>query len=109
LQYGYVFNVGRDYFSIAKYDTNGDWREIGPSYPLPSGFDVNASHHLEADCRSDERNQAVHLVFTVNGLVIADETDSENPLNGGTVALFAAAYEDADAVEVEFDNFVVQA
>jgi hypothetical protein len=76
LQYGYVFNVDRDYFSIAKYDTNGDWREIGPSHSLPWGFDVNASHHLEADCRSDERDQAVHLVFTVNGLGIADETEA---------------------------------
>ena len=109
LQYGYVFNVGRNYVSIAKYNTNGDWREIGPSYPLPSGFDVNAFHHFEADCRSDERNEAVHLVFAVNGLIIADETDSENLLTGGTIALFATAYENADAVEVEFDNFVVQA
>jgi hypothetical protein len=110
LQYGYVFNVGRDYFSIAKYDTNGDWLEIGPSHPLPSGFDPNASHHLEADCCSDERNHAVHLVFTVNSLVIAAETDSENPLTAGTVALFAAAYKESEeAVEVEFDNFVVRA
>jgi hypothetical protein len=109
LQYGYVFNVGDDYLSIAKYDTNGDFREIGPSHSLPSGFKMNASHHLEADCRSDEGDQAVHLVFTVNGLVIAEETDSENPLTGGTVALFAVAFDNAEAVEVEFDNFVVQA
>jgi hypothetical protein len=43
LQYGYVFNVARDYISIAKYDTNGNWREIGPSHSIPWGFEENAS------------------------------------------------------------------
>jgi hypothetical protein len=42
--------------------------------------------------------------------VAAEATDTKDRLAAGTVALVAEAYEEAEkAVEVEFDNFVVQA
>ena len=71
---------------------------------------MNRTNRLEADCSGGEGDQAVSLVFRVNGQVAAKATDSKDPLTTGTVALLAEAYEDSKkAVEVQFDNFVVQA
>jgi hypothetical protein len=71
---------------------------------------VNGTNRLEADCKGGEGDEAVGLAFRVNGEVAAEATDSKDPLTAGTVALVAETYEDAkEAVEVEFDNFVVQA
>jgi hypothetical protein len=47
-------------------------------------------------------------VFSVNGAVVAQATDTESPLSGGTVGLWAAMAPHAqEATEAEFDNFVV--
>jgi hypothetical protein len=51
----------------------------------------------------------VHLVFSVNGRVVAEATDSENPLSTGIVGVFVATGPDAKtAVEAEFDDFAVR-
>jgi hypothetical protein len=109
---GYLFMVGNDYVNISKYGVDGSYTQLSDDtgLPLPAGFKVNGTNRLEADCFSDEEDEAVHLVFRVNGKVAAEATDSKGPLTAGTVALVAEAYEEAEkAVEVEFDNFVVQA
>jgi hypothetical protein len=109
---GYLFMVGNDYVNISKYGVDGSYTQLSDDtgLPLPSGFKVNGTNRLEADCFSDEGDEAVHLVFRANGKVAAEATDSKDPLTVGTVALVAEAYEEAEkAVEVEFDNFVVQA
>jgi hypothetical protein len=105
--YGYAFNVGPNYVSIAKFGVDGSYREID-SQPLPPEFKVNETNFLAADCSSDEGNQAVHLVFRVNDQPAAEGTDSDNPLTEGAIALFAATFKDAKkAVEAEFDNLSV--
>jgi hypothetical protein len=52
---------------------------------------ANGTNRLEADCRSGDGDQAVSLVFRVNGQVAAKATDSKDPLAAGTVALLAEA------------------
>ena len=109
---GYLFTVGNDYVNISKYGLDGSYTQLSEStgLPLPAGFKVNGTNRLEADCRGVDGGKAVNLLFRVNGQVAAEATDSENLLTSGTVALVAEAYEEAKkAVEVEFDNFVVQA
>ena len=109
---GYLFTLGNDYVLISKYDIGGNYRQLSPGTgtPLPSGFKVQGTNRLEADCSGGAGDQAVTLVFRVNGGVAAEATDSKDPLAAGTVALLAEAYEDSkDAVEVEFDNLVVKA
>ena len=109
---GYLFMVGSNYVIISKHGVDGSYTPLSDDtgLPRPFGFKVNEANRLAADCFSDEGDEAVHLVFRVNGKVAAEATDSKDPLTAGTVALVAETYEDAKAaVEVEFDNFVVQA
>lgn len=71
--------------------------------------DINARNRLQAVCSSDEGQQAVHLVFWVNGEKVAEATDTKDPLLTGTVRLFAGTGPNAKtAVEAEFDNFAVR-
>ena len=103
----YNFLVGDGYAIIAKEDASPPYyREL--KHTETPAIDVNATNHIQAECTNVEGEQAVHLVFSVNGQVIAEETDRENPLLAGTVALFVFNGVGAEkAVEVEFDNFVV--
>ena len=108
---GYLFMVANDYVSVSKYGIDGNYTQLSDArgLPLPSGFKENGTNRLEADCNGGEGDE-VRLVFRVNGQVAAEATDSKDPLVAGTVALVGEAYEEAEkAVEVEFDNFVVQA
>lgn len=80
----------------------------GPPRARPSTIDVSATNRLQASCTSDDDGKSVHLVFSVNGAVVAEATDTESPLSGGTVGLWAAmAPHASEATEAEFDNFVV--
>jgi tetratricopeptide (TPR) repeat protein len=109
---GYLFTLANDYVNISKYGVDGNYRQLSAATgtPLPSGFKVNGTNRLEADCRSGDGDQAVSLVFRVNGQVAAKATDSKDPLTAGTVALLAETYEESKkAVEVDFDNFAVEA
>ena len=109
---GYLFMLSNENLWINKYGVNGRYRLLTPAtgLPLPSAFKVNSTNRLEADCSGGEGDQAVSLVFRVNGQVAAKATDSKDPLTTGTVALLAEAYEDSKkAVEVQFDNFAVEA
>ena len=109
---GYLFTVGDDYVNISKYGIDGTYTQLSDDagLPRPSGFKVNGTNRLEADCNGGEGDEAVSLVFRINGQVAAEATDTKDLLTAGTVALVAETYEEAEkAVEVEFDNFVVQA
>jgi hypothetical protein len=104
---GYVFAIGADYYNIGKYGVDGTYRELD-SGGLPSTFKVKGTNRLEAECSDDDGE--VYLVFSLNGDAVGEAFDSQDPLTSGTVALFAVAGEKSEeAVEVEFDNFVVQA
>jgi hypothetical protein len=94
---GYLFMLGNENVWISQYGTDGRYRLLTPEtgIPLPSGFKVNGINRLEADCTGGEKDQAVSLVFRVNGKVAARATDSKDPLTAGTVALLAEAYEES--------------
>jgi len=103
----YQFTIGNDYVDIAKSSNIGsDWVQLRVA-GLPA-IDVNATNRLEAVCTRGRGQQAVHLVFSVNGKKVAEATDTKNPYGTGTVGVFAATGRDAKtAVEAEFDDFVV--
>ncbi len=103
----YQFTIGNDYVDIAKSSNIGsDWVQLRVA-GLPA-IDVNATNRLEAVCTRGRGQQAVHLVFSVNGKKVAEATDTKNPYGTGTVGVFAATGRDAKtAAEAEFDDFVV--
>jgi hypothetical protein len=103
----YLFVIGDGYISIAKsLDHDPYYTALKDAAPA---IDINASNELQAVCSSEEGQRAVHLVFWVNGRVVAEATDSENPLPTGTVGVFVATGADAKtAVEAEFDDFAVR-
>jgi hypothetical protein len=49
----------------------------------------------------------VHLAFWVNGLKLADWTDTQNPFTHGTVGLIDWSLSTTKTTEAEFDNFAV--
>jgi hypothetical protein len=59
---------------------------------------------MQAACTSNEGQQAVKLLFWVNGQRVAEYTDTDTPFLTGTVGLFVTTDK---ATEAEFDNFVV--
>jgi hypothetical protein len=103
----YQFLIGDGFISIAKsLDHEPYYTPLRDAAPA---IDINASNRLQAVCSSEEGQQAVHLVFSVNGRVVAEATDSENPLPTGTVGVFVSTGPKAKtAVEAEFDDFAVR-
>jgi len=103
----YAFGIWDDSIQIAKYLDHAPWYILLKNVGLEA-LHVNAKNRLQAVCTSAQGQQAVHLVFSVNGRVVAEATDTKNPLPTGTVGIFVANGPDAKtAVEAEFDNFVV--
>jgi len=98
----YVFLMGDGLFEIGKDSTSG-YRVL--KRVEDSTIDADAKNHLDADCIGGEGS--VYLNFYVNGMVV-EWTDTANPLPIGTVSVFATSEPNAEAVEVEFDNFVVK-
>lgn len=71
-----------------------------------SGAGVNGYNLLQAQCTNE--GQGVHLVFSVNGKIVARATDTHNPLTTGTVGLAVASSEKVNKpAEAQFDNFTV--
>ena len=108
---GYLLILGSENVWISKYGVDGRYRLLTPDtgIPLPSAFEVKSTNRLEAECSGGEGDQAVSLAFRVNGQVAAKATDSEDPLTAGTVALLGSLRRVEKAVEVDFDNFAVEA
>jgi len=104
----YAFIIWSGYVAIAKYDSSG-YHELKTADT--SAAHANATNRMQGECTTVEGQQAVHLVFSVNGQVVADVTDTQNPFQTGTVGLGVKAGTNAHkaekAVEAEFDNFVV--
>jgi hypothetical protein len=98
------FDIADSGVAIGKV-TNGS--NFEPLAATTAPVQANAWNRLRAVCTSVEGQQAVHLVFWVNGKKLADVTDTKNPFTGGTVGLFAATDQGQTAVEAEFDNFAV--
>jgi hypothetical protein len=94
------------YVAIEKRFDNGD------GYKQVKGIDnatihLNAYNLLEAQC-TNEGQQSVRLVFSVNNQIVAAWTDTDNPLPTGTVGLGVETSKQVNKpVEAEFANLVV--
>jgi hypothetical protein len=105
---GYSFIIWNGFVSIAKYFDHSPWYSSFVDKPIPM-LDANATNRLQVVCSSTDRQQGVHLAFSLNGKLIAEWNDTDNTFPAGTVGLLVATGPDATtAVEAEFDNFVVK-
>ena len=101
--YEFQINQGKTY--IAKYvNSNSTTLVNGTFTAAPS----NGKNQLRAACTSTGNQNAVHLVFWVNGKKVDDTTDWTNPHRLGGVGLIAEKVSSAtSAVEVGYHNFIV--
>ena len=102
----YQFGIWRDHVSIEKFFPEDPFYDQLRSKPADA-VRPNGRNHLQATCTTDGAG-VVHLVFVVNGIEVARTTDDENPLRTGTVGLVVSTGgKGANAIEAEFDDFVV--
>ncbi len=74
----YALSAGEKFVSIEKFvGVEPFYFELAYE---PVTYDVNATSHLQASCTSDDEGQSVHLVLSVNGSVVAEATDTDDPL-----------------------------
>jgi hypothetical protein len=73
-----------------------------------ASLNATVVNRIRADCSNvrDAAQGAVHLVFSLNGQIVAEATDSDQPLPGGTVGIRVFAL-GQNGIRAEFDNFVV--
>jgi hypothetical protein len=108
----YSFTIWNDgsnkpFAQIGKFLDHAPWFDSLDDGALDA-LNVNEKNRLQAACTSVEGQRAVHLVFSVNGQMVAEATDTKDPLLTGTVTLEVGTGPHAkNAVEAEFDNFVV--
>jgi hypothetical protein len=70
---------------------------------------TNATNRIQATCTNTTGQKSVQLMLWVNGHMVAKTTDTHNPLNTGSVGLFAVRYgERAKPIEAKFDDLVVR-
>jgi hypothetical protein len=98
----YIFTISDNYAKISK---NGAEYKILKEADTP--VDARAPNRMQAACASVEGQQAVHLLFFVNGRLVGDYTDTEDPLLTGTVGLEVGTFQAKSAGVAEFDDFVV--
>jgi hypothetical protein len=100
----YLFAIGGGVADIVKYSSNGGLSGLREGNYSEAG--VNGYNLLQAQCTNE--GQGVHLVFWVNGKIVAQATDTHNPLTTGTVGLAVASTEKVNKpAEAQFDNFTV--
>jgi hypothetical protein len=104
LTHGYAFLIKRDYLEIAEtYDQSPYYQTLAQRPLADLNVNVSTEYRLQATCRSDKGQPAVHLAFWVNGGRGLEVIDTEDPIPTGTVGLMVQ-----NAVEAEFDDFVVR-
>ena len=69
-------------------------------------FDPGKTSSMRAVCTGDAGRQ--RLVFFLNGEVVAQIDDTEDPFTTGGVGLGVAVGEGDNAIVAEFDNFTVR-
>ena len=73
-----------------------------------ASLNATVVNRVRADCSNvrDAAQGAVHLVFSLNGQIVAEATDSDQPLSDGTVGIRVFGL-GQNGIRAEFDNFVV--
>lgn len=100
----YTFTIWDAQIIIAKTSSQ-DYQQLDRRR---HNIDRDAANELRAVCTSEGDGQ--HLVFAVNGQVVAEATDTSQPFSEGTVGLVALAggsNPGDNSIVAEFDNFVV--
>lgn len=106
----YQFVIWHDQVAIAKLNSVGDsYHELGTGNL--SAVRAKGRNSMQAVCTTDGAGQ-VRLAFQVNGTTAAIGIDkggdeSGPPLLTGAVGLVVANDQDSEAIEAEFDDFVV--
>jgi hypothetical protein len=104
--YDYEFQIQQGYVQIIKY-VNGDPKTLAAS--SMATWRANGSNQLRVSCTRAGDQNAVHLVFWVNGKKLGDAIDRTSPLANGMVGLITDRTGGTKTVtSVEFDNFVVR-
>ena len=102
---GYLFVVYDGHFLIDKVTNNNIETLASQNTTAISASGIN---QLQVACSSAGGQDAVHLVFRVNGQKLGDVTDRTNPVPAGQVALIADRFTGTgNAIEVAFDDFAV--
>jgi hypothetical protein len=102
---------GSSYYEFAIWSDHVEIAKLTPDFALLKSenlpaIDPRSENRLQAVCTTD--GATTHLVFSVNGRVVATATDGNNPLAGRTVGLVVATGgAKATPIEAEFDDFVV--
>jgi hypothetical protein len=103
---GYAFIVQSDLAEIIKYSSKTG--QIGqPLAHVPAAVDMNARNKIQATCATGGDGSA-QLDLSVNGKELATATDTDNPIPGGTIGIFAATTSATQTpTEAEFEDFTV--
>jgi TIR domain len=104
----YQFTIGEggdDTVRITKFIGGKAQFLVIKSVASLTATDVN---RVRADCTNvrDAAQAAVHLVFSLNGQIVAKATDRDRPLLDGTIGIRVFAL-GQNGIRVAFDNFVV--
>jgi hypothetical protein len=99
----YVFLMGDGLIEIGKQGASASDYQMLKRVEAPT-MDAEAKNHLNAECIGGEGS--IDLRFNVNNESV-QFTDTTNILPTGTVAVFVSSEQNAEAVEVQFANFVV--
>jgi hypothetical protein len=101
----YAFTIWDTFVSIDKFFSYKPYyKQL--NHTSASAVHLNAYNLLQAQCTSER--QGVQLVFSVNGQVVIAATDTDKPLQTGSVGLGVENVHATKPVEAEFDNFVVK-
>jgi hypothetical protein len=102
--YYYEFDVTNDGSANIDKFAGSNYKNLAHSSNVP--MYANGPNQLRAMCTNASGQNAVRLVFWVNGEKLLDTTDRTKPIPGGTVGLRASTLAKT-AGKVQFDNFVV--
>lgn len=104
----YVFLLRNDGKGAVLRKVNGDLgtKELASPDSVP-GFEANGQNRLQAACEGQEKDgPKVRLRLWVNGDKVIDETDTDQPLPNGKVALTGERGGNAaQQITVRFDDF----
>jgi Caspase domain len=100
----YDFEIASDGDATIDKATYNNYTILTQSHTAP--VNVDGTNQLQVDCATINGQNAVHLVFWVNGKKILDVIDRKNPLANGAIGVIADSIARRPSA-VQFDNFVV--
>ena len=100
----YDFEIASDGYASIDKSTFNNYTRLAQSHTAP--VNVDGTNQLQAICATIGGQNAVHLVFWVNGKKILDVIDRKTPLTNGAIGVIADSIERKPSA-VQFDKFAV--